>query len=334
MPKLHRFHVGISGWTFAPWRGVFYPKGLPQHQELAYASRRLNSIEINGSFYSLQRPSSYRNWYDATPADFLFSVKGGRFITHMRRLKDVDQALANFLASGMLCLNEKLGPILWQLPPNFRFDAQRIEAFCQLLPPDTAAAVKLAKAHHNLPTSRVSFDIDKNRPLRFAMEVRHESFSDPQFVEILRKHSVALVIADTAGTWTYGEDITADFLYVRLHGAEELYASGYTAEALERWAKRLKTWANGKEPADAKRWNQNKPDKAAHRDVHVYFDNDVKVKAPIDAMSLAYRLGPEAQGEDIRGKEPGDAPKLSKKALAERVRSHWPGIRRTDWASR
>jgi uncharacterized protein YecE (DUF72 family) len=156
------------------------------------------------------------------------------------------------------------------------------------------------------------------------MEVRHESFSDPKFIDILRAHNVAMVIADTAGKWPDAEDVTADFLYARLHGHEELYASGYTPAALDAWAKRLKLWAAGKQPADAKLWSKEKPPRASRRDVYVFFDNDVKVKSPVDAMSLAYRLGAEAQGENVRGMEPGEAPKLTKKAMAERVRSHWP----------
>ena len=322
--KSNEFRIGISGWTYAPWRCVFYPKDLPQSQELQYASRQVNSIEINGSFYSLQRPSSYQKWYDSTPAEFVFSLKGGRFITHMRRLKNVEQPLANFLASGVLCLKEKLGPLLWQLPPNFVFDAEIIETFCNLLPHDTKSAAKLATAHHNLKAGRFSLEIEKNRPMRHAIEVRHETFTDPKFIEILRRHNVALVTADTAGKWPFGEDITADFIYVRLHGDEELYASGYSGKALDHWEKRLRLWAAGKQPDDAKLWSSTKPRKATHRDVYVYFDNDVKVRSPADAMALAHRLGAEAQGEDVRGIAPGEGPKLSKKQLAERVRSHWP----------
>jgi uncharacterized protein YecE (DUF72 family) len=326
MPKAKRpqLRIGISGWTYAPWRGVFYPKNVAQTKELQYASRQVNSIEINGSFYSLQRPSSYQKWHEATPDDFVFAVKGGRYITHMRRLKNVREPLANFLASGILNLNQKLGPILWQLPPNFVFDASRIDAFFKLLPRDTRAAVRLASKHHNLKKDRVALKTDQNRPLRYAMEVRHESFETPEFVALLRKHNIALVIADTAGKWPFGEDITADFVYLRLHGDEELYVSGYTNSALDRWAKRIKQWSTGKQPSDAKRWSKKNPPKAKARDVFVYFDNDVKVKSPSDAMSLAYRLGKSAQGEAVIGKENTDTPKLTNKALSERVKSHWP----------
>src|SRR5215213_7942378 len=142
-----QIRIGISGWNYKPWRGVFYPKGLVQRRELEYASRQLNSIEINGSFYSLQRPSSYETWYGATPDDFVFSVKGGRFITHMKKLKDIEKPLANFFASGLLKLKEKLGPILWQFPPGFAFNEQRFSDFFELLPRTTKDAAKLAKKH-------------------------------------------------------------------------------------------------------------------------------------------------------------------------------------------
>jgi uncharacterized protein YecE (DUF72 family) len=330
MPRVMspQLRIGISGWTYAPWRGVFYPKGLPHKQELPYASRQVNSVEINGSFYSLQRPSSYKTWYDATPDDFVFAVKGGQFITHMRRLKNVEQPLANFLASGILTLNEKLGPILWQLPPNFQFDAERIETFFELLPRDIKSAAAFAKKHHNLGGGRASVEIDGNHPMRYAMEVRHDSFKVPEFIELLRKYNIALVIADTAGKWPYGEDVTADFIYVRLHGDEEIYASGYSESAVKHWASRLKKWSAGKEPGDAKRWDKKRPKKISRRDVYVYFDNDVKVKSPTDAMSLAQKLGQAAQGIEVQGKLPPPSAKLTKKALAERVRSHWPGKRR------
>src|SRR4051812_1380718 len=186
--------IGISGWTYAPWRGVFYPKGLTQKNELAHASRTFNSIEINGTFYSLQRPSSFRLWYEQTPDDFVFSVKGGRFITHMKKLVNVDTALANFFASGVLALREKLGPILWQLPPMLSFSAERLANFFDLLPRDTRAAAKLAKKHDERLKGRSFTKADEERPIRYALEVRHPSFRTPQFVDLLRKHRVALVL--------------------------------------------------------------------------------------------------------------------------------------------
>ena len=321
--KSPQIRVGISGWTYVPWRGVFYPKSLPQKQELRYASRMLNSVEINGTFYSLQRPSSFQTWYDATPENFVFSIKGGQYITHMRRLRDVQQPLANFLASGLLVLKEKLGPILWQFPPNFAFDADRFDAFFDLLPRDTESALRIARGHDDWVKGRAFLEIDTNRPMRYAVEIRNPSFEQAAFIDLLRKHGVALVLADTAGRWSFSEDMTTDFVYARLHGAEEIYASGYTPAALDWWAARLQRWSAGGEPDDARRWSARKAPKASSRDVFIYFDNDVKVKAPFDAMSLAQRLGPSARGVDAN-EQPAVTPKLTKKALAERVRSHWP----------
>jgi uncharacterized protein YecE (DUF72 family) len=205
---MSEFRIGISGWRYGPWRGTFYPKALPQKRELAYASRRLNSIEINGSFYSLQRPEYYRQWYDETPDDFVFSVKGGRFITHMKKLRDIDEALANFFASGVLALEEKLGPILWQFPPGFALNMERFEQFFELLPRDTQGAARLAKRHGRKLKGRVYTKTEANRPLRHAVEVRHPSFLVPPFIKLLRRHNIAFVFADTAGLWPYTEDVT------------------------------------------------------------------------------------------------------------------------------
>ncbi|RIL03991.1 MAG: DUF72 domain-containing protein, partial [Proteobacteria bacterium] len=240
--------IGISGWRYAGWRGVFYPRGLAQRRELEFASRVLATIEINGSFYSLQRPESWDAWYRATPPDFVFAVKGSRYVTHMLKLRGVERALANFFASGLLGLREKLGPLLWQLPPNLGFDAERVGAFLALLPRDTEAALALARRRDARMTGRARLPIDAKRPLRHALEVRHPSFADPAFVALLRRHGVALVVADTAGRWPYCEDVTADFVYVRLHGEKQLYASGYDAAAIERWAARIRAWSEGGEP--------------------------------------------------------------------------------------
>ena len=191
--------IGISGWRYGPWRGVFYPGDLPQHSELQYASRIFGTIEINGTFYSLQRPEHFEQWYRDTPPGFVFSVKGGRFITHMKRLREIEAPLANFFASGLFNLREKLGPILWQFPPSFRYEPQRLEDFLRLLPHDTEQALALARRRDSRVRGRVRLAIDARRPLRHAIEIRHESFVDPSFVELLRKHAVALVVADTAG---------------------------------------------------------------------------------------------------------------------------------------
>jgi uncharacterized protein YecE (DUF72 family) len=208
--------IGISGWRYEPWRGAFYPADLPQRLELWYASRILSAIEINGSFYSLQRPEYYAQWYADTPPEFLFTVKGGRFITHMKRLQDITAPLANFFASGIFNLREKLGPILWQLPPTFRYDRARLAAFFELLPRDTSAALRLARRRDSRLEGRARLAIDAHRPIRHALEVRHESFRDPDFIDLLREHGIALVIAETANKWPMLQDVTADFVYLRL----------------------------------------------------------------------------------------------------------------------
>jgi uncharacterized protein YecE (DUF72 family) len=285
-----RHFVGISGWTYKPWRGVFYPEGLAHRRELEYASRRMGSIEINGSFYSLQRPSSYRRWYEETPPGFVFAVKGSRFITHMKKLKDVEVPLANFLASGVLRLSDKLGPILWQFPERMPADLDRFARFLELLPRTTGEAADLAKGHDERMEGRSWTEAEAPLPLRHAFEVRNPSFLGPDFVALLREHGAALVFADTAGRWPYAEDVTADFVYVRLHGAEQLYASGYTDEQLDWWAARIREWKRGCQPHDATCVAAEGPASAAARDVYVYFDNDAKVHAPFDAMRLIERL--------------------------------------------
>jgi uncharacterized protein YecE (DUF72 family) len=311
------FRIGISGWTYAPWRGTFYPNGLAQKRELAYASRELNSIEINGSFYSLQRPESYRSWYEATPEGFVFSVKAGRFITHMKKLRGVETALANFFASGVLALGEKLGPFLWQLPPSLGFDSQRLDEFFAQLPRDTRSAVRLAKRHDDRMKGRVWLETDEARPLRHAMEVRHASFRTPEFVKMLRKHDVALVVADTAGKWPYMEDVTSDFVYVRLHGEEQIYVSGYDEGALRTWEEKIRAWGAGGDAPGAKLAGGTAAKlRKAGRDVYAYFDNDVKVRAPYDAMNLEAILG-------LRPR-PGAAP--DPKEIAEEPRAMWAAI--------
>jgi uncharacterized protein YecE (DUF72 family) len=287
--------IGISGWRYEPWRGVFYPRGLVQARELEYASRELPTIEINGSFYSLQRPSSYEAWYAATPPGFIFAVKGNRFITHMLKLRGIETPLANVLASGVFALREKLGPFLWQFPPQLRFDAGKVEHFLSLLPRDTGQALALARGHDDKMIGRALLEIDAVRPLRHAVEIRHESFLDGAFIALLRQYGVALVVADTAGKFPDYEDVTADFVYVRLHGEQELYASGYEDDSLERWARRIRAWSEGTEPDDARLIAPQAPapTRARGRDVYSYFDNDIKVRAPFDAKRLLELLGLE-----------------------------------------
>lgn len=285
-------YIGISGWRYPGWRGHFYPKDLPQRRELEYASSQFPSIELNGSFYSLQRPSSYRRWYDETPESFVFSIKGSRFITHIRRLREVETPLANFFASGILLLKQKLGPFLWQFPPNFQYDEKTFDYFFTILPRDTESALSLARQHDTkLTADRVALQSDKKRPLQHAIEVRHPSFINEGFVRLLRKHKIALVFANAAGDWPYAEDVTADFIYARMHGAEERYVSGYTREALDQWAAKIAKWRDGGESADAEKIASLKPPRRSGRDVFIYFDNDAKVKAPEDAGRLMRRLG-------------------------------------------
>jgi uncharacterized protein YecE (DUF72 family) len=295
-----RVRIGISGWRYEPWRRIFYPEDLAQSRELEFASRAFPSIEINGSFYSLQSPASWAAWRDATPEDFMFSVKGPRYITHIRRLREIEKPLANFFASGIFNLREKLGPILWQFPPWFRYDAEKFEAFLTLLPGDTQAALALARRRDSRMHGRSCLRIDANRPLRHAFEVRHESFACAEFIAQLRRHGAAVVVADTAGNWPYLEDVTADFMYLRLHGEVELYASGYTEVALDRWASRIRAWSRGGEPRDSKRAGARARRAARGRDVFCYFDNDVKVRAPFDADRLMSKLGIERSDETFR----------------------------------
>jgi uncharacterized protein YecE (DUF72 family) len=291
--------IGISGWRYALWRGVFYPKDLPQRCELAYAGKIFSAVEINGTFYSLQRPESFARWAAETPPDFCFAVKGARYITHMLRLRNVAVPLANFFASGVLHLGPKLGPILWQLPPNFRFDPDRVEAFFRLLPRDTGAALSLARRHGPRLKGRSWLRTDARRPIRHALEIRHDSFVDPRFVALLRRHNVALVCADTV-EWPRLMDVTADFVYCRLHGSEELYASGYSSHALSRWARRIVTWSTGGEVEDGRKAGKSAARRRARRDVYVFFDNDRKVRAPVDAQQLGRRVAATLKKEVVR----------------------------------
>ena len=297
-----KIYIGMSGWRYPPWRGTFYPDGLAQHRELEFASRAVSSIELNGSFYSLQRPESYAAWHDETPPGFVFSVKGNRFLTHILRLKNIDGPLANVLASGVFNLGEKLGPFLWQFPPNFHFDPESMEHFLSLLPHDTDEGLALARKHEARMNGRTALEVGKKRKLRHAIEIRHESFIDEAFIALLRKYKVAVVVADTAGKWPYIEDVTADFMYLRLHGDKELYASGYTEKALDRWAERITAWSSGGQPDDAHVVSGKAPPKRASRDVFCYFDNDVKVRAPFDAQRLMEKLGVRVCP---RGSDPG-----------------------------
>ena len=281
--------IGISGWTYPPWRGVFYPEGLVQKQELAYASSVFRAIEINGTFYGMQTPDSFGRWAEETPDDFVFTVKAPRFITHIRRLREPLLPLAHFLASGVLRLGRKLGPIFWQFPPTFRFQPQLMADFLALLPHDTAAARALAAQHSDHLKAPAWLDTAGCGPILHAIEIRHESFRDPAFIALLRDHDVALVCADTVD-WPRLMDLTSDFIYCRLHGSEELYRSGYDDAALDRWANRARAWSAG-EPMHDGEFVTAADDNPPPRDVFVFFDNTDKLRAPHDAQALMRRLG-------------------------------------------
>jgi uncharacterized protein YecE (DUF72 family) len=274
----------VSGWRYPSWRGDFYPRGLVQRRELEYVGEQMSSAEINGSFYSLQRPSSYARWRDSVPDDFVFAVKGPRYITHMLRLRSAGNALANFFASGPLALRAKLGPILWQLPARHPFEPDVLDAFLASLPRTTAEALDLARGHDRRLDGRTWLSIDEDRPLRHSIEPRSASFDDPAFPELLRERNVSLTIADTADTFPMFDEITSDHVYVRLHGSQELYLSGYTDDELDAWAARVRAWADGSGCPDGR-----------PRDVYVYFDNDGRGRAPHDAVALERRLRPQPE---------------------------------------
>lgn len=284
--------IGVSGWSYGHWRkGVFYPEGLPQRRELEYASRRFNSVEINGSFYSLLKPETYRRYREQAPDGFLFAVKGSQFITHSKKLKDVRVPLANFFASGLLRLEDALGPVLWQLP-EMKWDRSRVAEFLDLLPKTTTAASRLAKKHDERVTGRASMVVHEDRPIRHALEIRHEHFFHEEVVAACREQGVALVFADS-GDWRSTDEVTADFVYLRLHGSPHTYASDYDDARLDRWAERIRTWTEGGEPEDAERITARQPPTSRPRDAYVYFDNDGQGHAPHNALGLMERLAVE-----------------------------------------
>ncbi len=276
--------TGTAGWVYAPWRGEFYPPGLTQKQELAYAGTHLGAIEINATFRALQKPQSFRNWAVQTPEGFVFAVKGPQLVTHIRRLKDVATPLASFFASGPLALGARLGPFVWQLPPNMGYDPERLEEFLALLPKSPADAEAFA-GRHEAWMQDAATTAGGVAAIRHALEVRHESFATPGFIAQLRRHNVALVVADTAQWPTF--DVTADFVYCRLQGAPG--KDGYDAADIERWAGRLAAWAEGRPlPDGAFLADQPEP---RPRDVFAFFVSTDKLHAPANAMAVAERLG-------------------------------------------
>jgi uncharacterized protein YecE (DUF72 family) len=266
----HQVRVGISGYVYRGWRDKFYPAELPARRWLEYASRKFNSIELNGTFYSLKSPSVYEKWAREVPDDFLFAVKGSRFVTHNLKLRNAERALANFFASGVLALGAKTGPFLWQLPATYGYTPERVTGFLGLLPRSSGDAARLARKHDvrvKSPLTRAPAAV----AYRHAFEVRHPSWFCGEFYALLRDAGCALVLADTAGRFPYDEVLTTDFVYIRLHGSTQLYVSGYTDPELDAWARRIRRWRR-------------------RADVYVYFDNDAKVHAPFDAMRLAGKL--------------------------------------------
>ena len=269
-----RARIGISGYVYPGWRGRFYPEALAARRWLAYAAERFDSIELNGTFYSLKSPPVFARWAAEVPEDFVFAVKGGRFLTHNLKLRNAEASLGNFFASGVLALGAKTGPFLWQLPGTYRFDAERLDGFLRLLPRSAREAEGVAAAHDERLRRGALLEASTDVPYRHAFEVRHPSYFHDEFYALLREHRCAWVVADTAGRFPYAEEVTTDFVYVRLHGSEELYASGYTDAELDAWAAKIGAWTRD------------------GRDVYVYFDNDAKVHAPFDAMRLRSRIPP------------------------------------------
>jgi uncharacterized protein YecE (DUF72 family) len=277
--------TGIAGWVYEEWRGgAFYPEGLKQKEELAYASKALTTIEINSTFYSHQKAASFEGWAAQTPDDFVFPVKGHQGITHIKRLKDVELPLANFFASGVLALGKRLGPFVWQLPGNMKYEAARLETFIGLLPKTPDALLTLAKRHDE-KTKAPYFEMAGIDRVRHAIEVRHTSFAEPTFVELLRANNVALVIADTA-EWP-AMDATADFVYCRLQGAPG--ADHYEDKDLDVWAKRFSAIATGRQLEGT---FIAAPEKTPQpKDVFAHFVSTDKKHAPRNAIALAKKLG-------------------------------------------
>ncbi len=279
--------VGIAGWTYAPWRGVFYPPGLKPERELHYAASRFRTIEITGTFYGMQRPETFAGWADQVPADFVFAVKAPRGITHVDRFRNAQVPLANFIASGLLRLGIHLGPILWQFPANLRFDADRIVPFLKLLPHDTGAAAALGRKHDSALRAPAWLAIDAERRLRHAFEINHDSFRCQAFIDLLRAHDVALVCVDSA-TMPRMMDVTSDFVFCRLSDPADHPASFYDTAGLDTWARRINDWARGDEPRDPQRVGGAA--RSRKRDVYVYFDPSRKMRAPDHAMELIRRV--------------------------------------------
>jgi uncharacterized protein YecE (DUF72 family) len=262
---LGKIYTGVGGWTYAPWRGVFYPKGLPHARELQYAGERLTSIEVNGTFYSTQSPKTFRKWASEVPEGFVFALKGPRYAVNRRVLSEAGDSIKRFLDSGITELGGKLGPLLWQFAPHKKFDARDFGGFLELLPK--------------------TFN---GRALRHVVEVRNDSFKTPDFIALARQFGATICYAEH-DSYTEIADITADFVYARLQKGNEKLKSGYPPKALDTWAARAKLWAKGGEPADLPRIDKKRAAKTP-RDVFVYFIHEAKLRAPAAAMALIERL--------------------------------------------
>jgi uncharacterized protein YecE (DUF72 family) len=260
-----RIHVGIGGWTFAPWRGVFYPKGLPHAQELTYAANHLTSIEINGTFYRTQTPATFRKWASEVPDGFVFAVKGHQRVTHRRELKEAGESIDHFLNSGVLELGDRLGPLLWQFPPFKKFDEADFASFLELLPKEFGG-----------------------RRLRHVVEVRHASFCVPEFVRLLRRFETPVVFSEHE-KYPAIADVAGDFLYLRLQKADDTLETGYPLDAIAAWAARISGWLDGRAPADLPHV-ESTPAQTRPRDVFAYFIHEGKVRAPAAAMALIEKL--------------------------------------------
>jgi uncharacterized protein YecE (DUF72 family) len=261
-----KIFVGIGGWSFAPWRGVFYPDGLPQAKELAYAGAHLTSIEINSTYYGSQKPETFRKWAREVPDGFVFSVKGPRFATNRRVLAEAGDSIKRFFDSGLLELGDRLGPLLWQFAPTKKFDPADFGAFLELLP------AKL-----------------EGRRLRHVIEARHDSFRSLDFIALLRKFGVVGVFAEHH-QYPAIADVTGDFIYARLQKGDDTVATAYPPKALDTWAERVRLWAQGKQPEDLPRIDSTHRPKTVPRDVFVYFIHEGKIRAPAAAMALIERL--------------------------------------------
>jgi uncharacterized protein YecE (DUF72 family) len=263
--KTGHIYIGVGGWTFAPWRGVFYPEKLPQAKELEYAASKLTSIEINGTYYGSQKPESFRKWAREVPDGFVFSVKGPRFATNRRVLAEAGDSIKHFYNTGVLELGDRLGPVLWQFAPTKKFDEADFGKFLELLPRQM-----------------------DGQALRHVVEVRHDSFRVPAFVALLRKFEVPVVFAEHAA-YPAIADVAGDFVYARLQKGNDKLKTCYPPKQLDAWAKRLETWASGGEPDDLPRVDTTKPEKKT-RDVFAYVIHEGKVRAPAGAMELIERV--------------------------------------------